>query len=89
MLKRGRITVEQAKIAVQIYQQISLNLMEIDLVQAIDLSSRLDIYAYDAYIIACAINLNCPLLSLDAGLIRAAKAAGVPVVEVLPHANLS
>lgn len=89
MLKRQRITVEQAKTAVQIYQQMPLNLMEIDLVQAVDLSSQFDIYAYDAYIIACAINLNCSLLSLDAGLIRAAKAADVDVIEVSLHANLS
>jgi predicted nucleic acid-binding protein len=82
MLKRQRITIEQAKLAIEIYKQIPLNLVEVDLVQAIELASQLNIYAYDAYIIACAINQNCPLLSLDAGLIRAAIAAGVDVVEV-------
>ncbi len=82
MLKRQRITVEQAKAALEVYEQIRLNLMEVDLVQAVELASQLNIYAYDAYIIACAINQNCPLLSLDAGLVRAAKAAGVDVLEV-------
>ena len=57
--------------------------MEVDLVQAIELSAQLNIYAYDAYVIACAINQNCPLLSLDAGLIRAAKASGLDVLEVI------
>ncbi|MDQ3815687.1 MAG: type II toxin-antitoxin system VapC family toxin, partial [Armatimonadota bacterium] len=67
MLKRQRITVEQAKAAVEVYRQIPLTLMEVDLVQAVELASQLNIYAYDAYIIACAINQDCPLLSLDAG----------------------
>ena len=82
MLKRRRITVEQAKAAVEVYRQIPLNLMEVDLVQAIELASQLNIYAYDAYIIACAINQSCPLVSLDTGLIYAAKVAGVDVWEV-------
>jgi predicted nucleic acid-binding protein len=90
MLKRQRITVEQAKTAIEIYRQIPLNLADVDLVQAVALASQLNIYAYDAYIIACAINQKCPLLSLDSGLIRAAKACGVDVVEVTQtDANIS
>ncbi len=82
MLKRQRITASQAKAAIEVYRQIPLNLVEVDLVQAIELASQLNIYAYDAYIIACAINQKCPLISLDSGLIYAAKAAGVEVLEV-------
>lgn len=82
MLKRGRITLEQAKAAVAIYEQISLNLMEIDLTQALEIASRLNIYAYDAYIIACALNQKCSLLTLDGGLSHAAKAVGINVMEV-------
>lgn len=82
MLKRNRITLEQAKAAVAIYQGISLNLVEIDLEQALELANRLKIYAYDAYVIACAVNQSCPLLTLDGGLSSAAKAAGIDVVEM-------
>ena len=90
MLKRQRVTVEQAKTAIEIYRQIPLNLTDVDLLQAVELAAQLNIYAYDAYIIACAINQNCPLLSLDSGLIRAAKAAGVDVLEVKQtNANIS
>lgn len=90
MLKRQRITRNQAQAALEIYQQISLNLVDVDLAQAIRLSAQLDIYAYDAYVIACAQNQNCPLLSLDGGLINAAKAAGVAVLEISKDdANLS
>jgi predicted nucleic acid-binding protein len=82
MLKRDRITLDQAKAAVAIYQQIPLNLVEIDLEQALELANRHKIYAYDAYIIACAVNQSCALLTLDGGLSYAAKAAGIDVVEV-------
>lgn len=82
MLKRDRITLEQAKTGIRIYQQIPLNLVEIGLEQALDLAAGLKIYAYDAYVIACALNQNCPLITLDGGLSYAAEAAGINVVEV-------
>lgn len=82
MLKRRRVTIEQAVQAIEIYQQIPLNFLIVDLVDAVKLASRLDIYADDAYIIACALKQNYALMSLDAGLIRAAKARGVSVLEV-------
>lgn len=56
--------------------------MDIDLTQALEIASRLNIYAYDAHIIACALNQGCSLLTLDGGLSYAAKAAGVNVMEV-------
>lgn len=82
MLKRSRITLEQAKAAVEIYEQIPLKMVDIGLSQALELASRLNIYAYDAYVIACALNQSCSLLTLDGGLSYAAKAAGVNVLEV-------
>jgi predicted nucleic acid-binding protein len=82
MLKRNRITLQQAEAAIEIYQQIPVSLVDVDLKQALELSHRLKIYAYDAYLIACALNQGCALLTLDGGLSYAAKAAGVAVVEV-------
>lgn len=81
MLKRGRITLGQAQAAIEVYRQIPLNLVDVDLDQAVELASRLGIYAYDAYIIAAALNHNCPLLSLDSGLKHAAKIAGASVLK--------
>ena len=82
MLKRQRIALDQAIAAIMIYEVIPLNLINVDLVQAVKLSGQLNIYAYDAYVIACALDQDCPLLSLDGGLVYAAKAAGADVVEV-------
>ncbi len=82
MIKRGRITLEQATAAIEIYEQISLTLVDVDLKQALEIVERHKVYAYDAYLIACAIQRGCPLLTLDGGLSYAAKAAGVEVWEV-------
>ena len=81
MLKRGRITLEQAVMAVEMYGQISVDLVDVDLEQALEIVDRHKVYAYDAYMIVCALNRSCPLLTLDGGLVYAAKAAGVEVWE--------
>ncbi len=81
MIKRGRITLEQATAAIEIYEQIPINLVEVDLKQALEIVDKHKVYAYDAYMIVCALNRSCPLLTLDGGLAYAAKAAGVEVWE--------
>ena len=81
MLRRKRVSLEQALTAIEIYRQIPINLIEIDVVEAVKLAAQLNIYAYDAYMIACAQDQNCPLITLDAGLMRAAKIVGVEVLE--------
>jgi len=82
MIKRGRITLKQATAAIEIYEQIPISLIDVDLKQAMKIVDQHKVYAYDAYMIACALNRNCPLLTLDGGLVYAAKAAGVEVWEV-------
>jgi len=82
MLKRKRITLEQANAAVQVFHSIPIRWLDVELEDALSLSVRLDIYAYDAYIIAAAQKQKCRILALDGGLIHAAKVAGVPVLEV-------
>jgi predicted nucleic acid-binding protein len=82
MIKRGRITLEQATTAIEIYEEIPINLVEVDLKKALKIVDKHKVYAYDAYMIVCALNRDCPLLTMDGGLIYAAKAAGVEVWEV-------
>src|SRR4051812_21536835 len=48
MLKRGRITPDQALKATEAYSQIPIDFIEVDLGRALRLASSLDIYAYDA-----------------------------------------
>ena len=82
MLKRGRITLEQAKTALGIYELSPLRFVHVELETAVRLSSELGIYAYDAYLIAAAQSQRCPLLALDRGLIHAAGQVGIPIAEV-------
>lgn len=81
MIKRGRITLEQATAAIKIYKQIPITLVDVDLEQALKIVDKQRVYAYDAYMIACALDRGCPLLTLDGGLAYAAKAAGLEVWE--------
>ena len=82
MQRRGRITLSQAQDAIQAYREIPVRFVDVDLMQAVGLADLLGIYAYDAYIIACALNQRCAIMSLDRGLVTAAKSAGADVLEV-------
>jgi len=82
MLKRRRITLNQARIALAAVESVPVRWMHVPLAQALELSDRLEIYAYDAYVIAAALNQSCALLTLDRGMLRSAKAVGVNVLEV-------
>ena len=82
MLKRARVTLDQVHAAVAIYHRIPIRLLDVDLTAALTIAAEFDLYAYDAYLIACARKLRCSLLALDRGLVHAATQAGVPVLEV-------
>ncbi|HEX8321141.1 type II toxin-antitoxin system VapC family toxin [Longimicrobium sp.] len=82
MLKRKRIDLAQATLAMAAFRQIPIRFMNIDLDAALAVAARYDVYAYDAYMIACAREQGCPLLTLDRGLVHAAKQANVTVAEV-------
>lgn len=84
LLKRGRLSLFEATAAMREYEQMPLTLVEIDLTQALTIAHSYNIYAYDAYMIACAQSLQMPLLSLDRGLLHAALLAGVSVIRVKP-----
>ncbi len=81
MIKRVRITLGQATAAIEIFSQIPIELVDVDLEQALEIVYKHKVYAYDAYMIVCALDHGCPLLTLDSGLANAAKAAGVEVWE--------
>ncbi len=82
MFKRKQVTLEQSKKAIDSYQKIPIRLLETDLINALELSNRFNIYAYDAYIISCALKHNCALISLDRNLLSSAEEAGAKILEV-------
>lgn len=82
MFKRRRITLAEAQAVLASFQRIPIRTQDLDLSRALELSSHLDIYAYDAYVIACALNTDTSLLSLDGGQRDAARRVGVAVIDL-------
>lgn len=82
MLKRRRMTVEQAVRAVEIYGTIPIRLVSVNLADALRIADQLDIYAYDAYLVCLARKLKAPLLTLDRALVSTARSLGLEVLEV-------
>jgi len=84
MLKKKRITLEQAYRALAAYAEIAIRFFEVSLTEALSLCVKVNLYAYDAYFIACALRLKSPLLSLDEALLAAAEESGVSTIKVKP-----
>ena len=84
MFKRHRITLSQAQQAIRSYEQMQFRFLDVDLGQSIRIAHELGLYAYDAYVLACALNVRSPLLTLDSELATSAGVAGVHIVEVNP-----
>jgi predicted nucleic acid-binding protein len=82
MFKRKKINLEKALKAIYYYQNIPIKFVDVDIVRSIELYHNLNIYAYDAYFLECAINLNIPLNSLDSSLLEIAKKLNITTIEV-------
>ncbi len=82
MLKRKRITGDQIPAVLEAYNQIPIRFIDISLAASLQIAAEYDLYAYDAYIITCARENRCSLISLDKVLCQAALNARVNVLEV-------
>ncbi len=84
MLKRKRITLEQALEALKIYKQIPIRHTDIELDETLRIADKYGIYAYDAYLIRCAIKYHASLITLDKRLAQVAEEMNVDVIKVKP-----
>jgi predicted nucleic acid-binding protein len=82
MIKRQRITTAQAMKALDAYERIPIRFIETSLHEAVTIAGKQGLYAYDAYLVACAKDQRCSLISLDKALLKAATDVGVSVIEV-------
>jgi predicted nucleic acid-binding protein len=82
LLKRRRLKLAEVQAALAAYAMIPIRLVEVELGAALELADRFGLYAYDAYLMACALRHGAPLLTLDPRLGRAAHEAGVRVLEL-------
>jgi len=83
MFKRKRLTLEKAIKAIEIYKKIPIRFEDIELDTALQIAERLGIYAYDAYLITCALKYDSLLLSLDRKLINFARQENVRILEII------
>jgi predicted nucleic acid-binding protein len=56
--------------------------MEADFDNVLKLSKTINMYAYDAYFLDCAVRRKAPLLTLDRNLKTAAKKINIEILEV-------
>lgn len=77
MIKRHRIDTEIATKCYEEFKKIPIKLVEPNILEALKIAGEENHYAYDAYYIICAKELNIPILSLDNGLIEIAKKRGL------------
>lgn len=82
MLKRKRMAVDQLRQVIRAYGKIPIRFVDVDLEGSLEIAASHNLYAYDAYVIACARENRCKLISLDKGLLHAARAVGVGLLEV-------
>ncbi len=82
LLKRKRVSVAQAQSALAAYGSIPIRFIDVDLSVSIELAATHALYAYDAYLLACALTQRAPLLTLDVALQRAARDAGIEIAGV-------
>jgi predicted nucleic acid-binding protein len=81
LVKRHALAAEQAATAWDAIAGIPVELAELDVRAALVLACGVGLYAYDAYFLQCALEKRCPLLTLDRGLKRMAKAMNITLVE--------
>ena len=82
MFQRDRLTLEEALKGLAIFTSIPLRYVEPDFDMALEISKKADLYAYDAYFLACAIRHKAPLLTLDRKLKNSAQHLNVEMLEV-------
>ena len=81
MMKKRTLEADELTSAWDMVQAIPVELRRIDIRSALEIASRFNIYAYDAYFIECAISLRCPLLTLDRRVKMVGKNVGIHILE--------
>jgi len=82
MIKRNRIGKAELIGILRAYKRVPMRLVDIDMDAALQIAMERGIYAYDAYLVQCARESRCNLISLDRGLLKAAQESGIGTIEV-------
>lgn len=82
MLRRRRVSLDQVLAALNSYAQIPIRFVDVELSASLELAAQWCLYAYDAYLLHCALQYRAPLLTLDRGLVDCARQMHIQVLEV-------
>ncbi len=82
MFKQDRLSLDEAQKGLSIFESIPLRYVEPDFFNSLSLSKKINMYAYDAYFLDCAIRYKSPLLTLDRKLKDAAQSINIETLEV-------
>ena len=82
MLKKNRLDIAQAEAVLASYASIPVRFVDVDIQQSLQIAAEFSIYAYDAYLLACARSQRRSLITLDKPLRRIAERAGIRTVEI-------
>lgn len=82
LMRRGRLTGGQARQVWSAFEQVPIRLLEVSVQRALRIVEQLRVYAYDAYVLELAREQAAALVTLDKGLIAAARRMGVQTLEI-------
>lgn len=82
MFKRNRLSLNEAQRGLSVFESIPLRYVEPDFRNALQMSKKINMYAYDAYFLDCALRYRAPLLTLDRQLKAAAQNLKIDALEV-------
>jgi len=82
MVRRSILEPENAQEAYRLTELIPVNLHSVNISEALTISSRFKIYAYDAFFLQTAISLNGSILTIDKQMLRIAKELNIKNVEL-------
>lgn len=82
MVRKRSLARDEVRPAWEMAASIPVELRKVDIRGALEIASRFNIYAYDAYFLECATRFRAPLLTLDRAMGRVAKELHIDVVEL-------
>ena len=82
MYKRKSISNQDGNFILSEYSKIPISTVGINIAEALRIAYSFNMYAYDAYMIQCAIEQKAELITLDKKLVEISKKMNIETIEV-------
>jgi len=82
MFKRKRADFNKVVKALNIFKNIPIRFVDVELEKSLQIAKEVNIYCYDAYLLRCAQKYHAPLMTLDKKLLNIARSIYIDVIEV-------